>query len=465
MVPKAKKESRGSTKPKIAQSLQVLSQDVESTRQPGIKTRSTESGATNMRLLKTGPYEPGHEKLELIEEYGSKIPRYAILSHTWGSDEVVFEHVRSGTAFEHAAYGKVISAIQQAASDGHEFIWIDSCCIDKASSAELSEAINSMYAWYERSGICYAILEDVPGKDDVEFKNEFLESRWFKRGWTLQELLAPKRVEFFGMQHSTWVHLGDRSKLQPLVSECTSIESTSLTGETRRSVHKASIAERMSWVAKRETTRDEDIAYCMLGLFSVNMPLLYGEGVRAFMRLQEEIMKTSDDQSIFAWVDIGEKDAMNLSSREIIETLDDGTFNREMSLVRRPTEANTYEFPSLATHGLLATSHVAFSQSGIFIPWYHDSKERAPYQMTNRGLQISLDLTPLPGKNCHGLFAADIRCSTENPGEVLDPLCVYFKKMNGHGPSHYARVRCEKLVREVPESKEPTKLFVRQTRL
>lgn len=120
-----------------------------------------------MRLLRTGPYKPGHEKLELIEEVGRDIPDYAILSHTWGRDEVLYDHVRDGTSHTHQAYGKVVKAMQQAASDGFAYIWIDSCCIDKSSSAELSEAINSMYRWYSNSAVCYVYLAIMPSEPSV----------------------------------------------------------------------------------------------------------------------------------------------------------------------------------------------------------------------------------------------------------------------------------------------------------
>jgi hypothetical protein len=252
-----------------------------------------------MRLLRTDIDGSGHEKLELIEEFGRDIPDYAILSHTWGGDEVLYEHVRDGSAHKHEAYSKVISAVRQAASDGFLFIWIDSCCIDKSSSAELSEALNSMYAWYQSAGTCYSFLEDVPEKSSKDFRSRFAESRWFTRGWTLQEFLAPFHTDFFGMdQNGSWTRLGDCVALQRQISEITSIEVEYLSG--LKDVHEASIAKRMSWAAGRETKREEDLAYCLLGLFSINMPMLYGEGARAFLRLQEEIIKRSDDQSIFA---------------------------------------------------------------------------------------------------------------------------------------------------------------------
>lgn len=263
-----------------------------------------------MRLLKAEPYRRGHEKLELIEEFGQAIPEYAILSHTWENDEVTYQHVINGTAQKHDAYPKVLSAIRQAVSDGLRYLWVDSCCIDKSSSAELSEALNSMYAWYQQARKCYAILEDVPEKTSPNFRSSFMSSRWFTRGWTLQELLAPDNVYFFGRDPlGNWTPIGDRITLQDLISVTTTIDVHYLVG--RLNVHQASVARRMSWAAKRRTKREEDIAYCLLGLFQVNMAMLYGEGPKAFLRLQQEIMKQSDDQSIFAWVQREESDELS----------------------------------------------------------------------------------------------------------------------------------------------------------
>ena len=168
-----------------------------------------------------------------------------------------------------------------------QFGTADLCCIDKTSSAELSEAINSMYRWYQESGVCYAYLADVP-------PNAFSKSRWFTRGWTLQELIAPSTVIFLDQK---WQEIGTKSSLQRVISEITGIPTDILLGGD---LEDASIAQRMSWASKRETTRVEDAAYCLMGIFSIHMPMLYGEGERAFIRLQEEIMRVSDDHSLFA---------------------------------------------------------------------------------------------------------------------------------------------------------------------
>jgi hypothetical protein len=198
-----------------------------------------------------------------------------------------------------------------AAKHSCDYVWIDTCCIDKTSSAELSEAINSMFRWYRKSKVCFAYLEDVskgPGWKVIEIESNdedatppgspdpalsFLaKSRWFKRGWTLQELIAPKAVYFYD---SSWNKIGEKRQLEEEITEITGIDSDVLYDHTL--LYTKSIARRMSWASSRETTKIEDIAYCLMGILDVNMPLLYGEGERAFTRLQEVIMQSSYDHS------------------------------------------------------------------------------------------------------------------------------------------------------------------------
>ncbi|KAI1372838.1 HET-domain-containing protein [Hypoxylon crocopeplum] len=232
--------------------------------------------------------------LELKEFFGRKTPPYAILSHTWGDEEVTFqewEHRTDNTVKRKEGYAKIMGACRRALVDGFEYLWCDTNCIDKRSSAELSEAINSMFAWYHDSVICYAYLADIkPGGVKLA------DSRWFARGWTLQELLAPARVVFFDRQ---WNVLGYRKELASLISETARIHIGALAD--RETIRDYSVAQRMSWAADRQTSRSEDIAYCLLGIFDINMPLLYGEGSKAFTRLQREIINVSNDQSILAW--------------------------------------------------------------------------------------------------------------------------------------------------------------------
>ncbi|PMD57602.1 HET-domain-containing protein, partial [Hyaloscypha bicolor E] len=233
--------------------------------------------------------------MKLEEYFGSQIPGYDILSHCWGTEEITFGDINGSTWREKDGALKIVNASFQCRSRANHqrrYIWIDTCCIDKSSSAELSEAINSMYNWYKRSVVCFAYLGDV----DKDVEDEIRKSRWFTRGWTLQELVAPKEVIFFD---KNWNYLGDKNTLSTLLSQITTIPEAVLANPPRH--RSCSLARKMSWAAGRETTREEDIAYCLLGLFEVNMPLLYGEGARAFIRLQEEIIKETDDQSLFAW--------------------------------------------------------------------------------------------------------------------------------------------------------------------
>ena len=178
---------------------------------------------------------------------------------------------------------------------------VDSCCIDKASTAELSEAINSMFRWYKKSKVCYAYLAEVPDDalDDPEDQSSFANARWFTRGWTLQELVGPRALVFYSRN---WQSLGTKQELNDLLSSITRIDWDFLAGDfSFGEILAPSIAQIMSWAAERKTTRIEDRAYCLLGFFDISMPLLYGEGRKAFFRLQEELLKCSNDPSLFAW--------------------------------------------------------------------------------------------------------------------------------------------------------------------
>ncbi|KAK7895140.1 hypothetical protein LTR67_005880 [Exophiala xenobiotica] len=246
-----------------------------------------------MRLLHT-------ETLKL-EEFGDQnIPLYAILSHTWGKEEISSQDLETGNLESRRGFSKLKSTCCRAAADGFDYVWIDTCCIDKRSSAELSEAINSMYRWYQNAIVCYAYLEDVHSDPEKGYKLEQMDyevrkSRWFKRGWTLQELIAPVVLIFFNQK---WEQLGTKTSMAAKISSFTYIPQSILLGGE---LDQESVATRMSWASTRDTSRVEDLAYCLLGIFNINMPLLYGEGERAFVRLQEEIIKVSTDYSIFAW--------------------------------------------------------------------------------------------------------------------------------------------------------------------
>ena len=232
---------------------------------------------------------------------------YAILSHTWGKNEQTFQQTQAyaeqckqtGINPRTLASEKVRECCILAERHGYKWIWDDTCCIDKTSSTELSEAINSMFLWYSLAEVCFAYLGDVESDcklDAAKENSKFRRARWHSRGWTLQELIAPFLVIFLSKD---WKKIGDKQELAPLLEEITGVRQKVLTHEMHFSL--AGVAERMTWAAKRNTTRVEDEAYSLMGLFDVTMPTIYGEGRQAFQRLQQEIMKQSFDTSLFAW--------------------------------------------------------------------------------------------------------------------------------------------------------------------
>ncbi|KAI8627377.1 HET-domain-containing protein [Xylariaceae sp. FL1651] len=243
-----------------------------------------------MRLLNV-------ESLELQDFIGI-LPPYTILSHTWGAEEVTYQDLRNGGLTRLIGFRKLHAVCEQTRRDGFQFTWIDTCCIDKSSSSELNEAINSMYQWYSKASVCYVYMEDVRYADGEELgpTSEFCRSRWFTRGWTLQELIAPSSVTFFD---TSWCLIGTKTSLLSVLSVVTGIPQSCLSGE--KLLADFSVATRLSWASKRMCTREEDRAYSLMGLFDVYMPLIYGEGENAFLRLQEEIISHTSDQSILAW--------------------------------------------------------------------------------------------------------------------------------------------------------------------
>jgi hypothetical protein len=239
-----------------------------------------------MRLLKL----EANGEFSLTNDITNPTIPYAILSHTWAEDneEVTFEDLKDGSGKTKSGYKKLRFCGEQAARDGLQYFWVDTCCINKSRDSELSEAINSMFRWYCKAAICYVYLADVWTRDQIDpslkpWETAFRNSRWFTRGWTLQELIAPPLVEFFSLNGNL---LGDKQSLEVQLHEITRIPIFAFRG---RSLSDFSFDERMSWTRNRDTKREEDLAYSLLGILDISIPVIYGEGKEnAFHRLNRE---------------------------------------------------------------------------------------------------------------------------------------------------------------------------------
>lgn len=375
-----------------------------------------------MRLLNTST-------LVVEEFFSDKVPEYVILSHTWEEEEVTLQDIRSGEAPEKKGYPKLQGCCQKALSDGFDFCWIDTCCIDKTSGSELSEAINSMYKWYAASAICYVYLPDVTESFGALFPNEitryrnFDSARWFKRGWTLQELIAPAVVEFYD---DSWKLIGTRFSLREQSARNTGIDRGVLEG---KSPSTCTVAVRMSWAAHRETTRIEDEAYSLLGLFGVNMPLLYGEGRQAFRRLQEEILRVEEDYTIFVW-------STTIPNNWSTAYPTQGHYRTNIGgmLAPKPSDfgqvvARTIWTSSLHDHwspDRLSTDPFAY------LP---ESEDHLPPHLTSRGVRLSLPLTR--GESARDYWACITMIFTaQNEWHML---CVRLQHVEG-SDDRYQRI-------------------------
>ena len=354
-----------------------------------------------MRLInvKTGRFE---------EFIGSRVPKYAILSHTWGDREVSFKEMEDRSGLSKDEYRKIKETCRLASEYQLDYAWIDTCCIDKSSSAELSEAINSMYRWYERSTVCFAFLADLSPPASTGLEDDIgpalRKCRWFTRGWTLQELIAPATVHFFDQ---CWTFRGSKETLVRELTAITAISEDVLLYNTP--LPSLPVARKMSWAAHRETTRIEDTAYCLLGLFGVNMPLLYGEEQKAFRRLQEEIIRSIVDRSIFAW---------------------------ELSDPSATTD-------SPLACGLLAWSPLAFSAMTDFVS--NDYSEPHEVSVTNLGLRTSSTISRflLTDGQHHYALPLNGRSEKAEPEDREQSYGVILRKC---GPDYFVRENPAKLI-------------------
>ncbi|KAI6118054.1 heterokaryon incompatibility protein-domain-containing protein [Pisolithus sp. B1] len=352
---------------------------------------------------------------EVLKDGDDETTGYAILSHRWEAEVSYQEMIKLLKMTERKrdevrqrdGYQKIIKSCELAMRDGYSWLWVDTCCIDKRNSAELSEAINSMYRWYENSQVCYAYLGDVeePSLPSQRDNSGFSKSKgwpeWFVRGWTLQELVAPKQLEFF---NRNWMYIGNKRRLAPTLEKITRIPANIL-GQGLAS-ERLSIAQIMSWAAHRQTTRVEDRAYSLMGLFGVSMPMLYGEGEKAFQRLQLEIMQVSNDQSIFAWDPYGRTprygnvladDPSYFQDCHDIQIVDSDQFIDKLTDYVRSHE--------LKDHGTeSAWRQVAHPQQ---MSWF---------VATNAGIQICLPI--IPYRDYPSVFKAILACS-DNDGNLI----------------------------------------------
>lgn len=339
-----------------------------------------------MRLIdvKSLLVDSWHPRLTSFEE--PEEVRYAILSHRWQEDEVTFQDVShpSGISLKNhmkSGYQKIIHAARTAKRYTYDWLWVDTCCIDKTNNAELSESLNSMFRWYQRSHLCIAYLYDYPSPEC----DTFTKSEWFDRAWTFQELVAPSKLIFFDRNWNASFEgykSGRRQEMAEAISTRTCIDVKVLHDSS--SIGKSSLAQRLSWAAGRRARKVEDIAYCLIGICDVNMPLLYGERQRAFLRLQEEIMQRNADQTVFCF-----------------KSDNDGEL-----LARCPDD---------------------FADSSAY-SMVHNA--RKPFSLNNIGLEIELELSTI-GLNTY-IAALDVVDSGQ-PGS----LAYLLIEINGGGPDFY----------------------------
>ena len=358
--------------------------------------------------------------------------RYAILSHVWSKDpqhpEQSYQDVQlridaartpgASILDDPSLSDKIRSFCRVAQKQGFDFGWADSCCIDRTSSSELSEAITSMYHWYRCADLCLAYLHDVHVTSDTPTAKrnlQFGSSRWFLRGWTLQELLAPSLLLFLS---STWDVIGSKQTSAALVARVTNIDADVLTFQ--RPLHEVSVACKMSWAASRNTTREEDEAYCLMGIFGVSIPIIYGEGRHAFVRLQEEIIRTIPDQSIFAW-------------GRILRAQHPLLFGRpDDAAVASTPHPPPVPYPSPSNQYLLASSPRDFEASSCIVHLSRDQFAQRldippefTYQVftvTAHGVHAQFPLVGAVVKDLHGIlrtYLAFLACETQDDGSLL----------------------------------------------
>ncbi|KAF8548328.1 HET-domain-containing protein [Imleria badia] len=391
-----------------------------------------------MRLLNSRS-----KQLELLH---NRPPKYAIVSHRWGdeSEEVLFTDIGdpARTQSKDKGYQKILGSCAQAVLDSLHYVWLDTCCIDKSNSTELGEAINSMYRWYHKSDVCYAYLHDVSDP------SKFTESDWFSRGWTLQELIAPKRLKFFTRD---WNLIGTREELIEPISERTGISPEIL--RNSKIPAEVTISQKMVWAAERETTKMEDRAYSLLGILGVSMVPIYGIDDGAFEDLQHRLIAKYADQTLFAWYHtVTEPDDVEMADADLASV-------PALEPAPESAESDT-STPSPNTTGLLASSPSQYLKSyeisevdfrKNYVDGIRDHSYRSHFSISNNLVHISVPVKHMEGK----IWKAVLRCSLEPPDgdQIQRPLVIYLEEIQ---PWKYLRVHLPRNEEEGEVGEEQT---------
>lgn len=383
-----------------------------------------------MRLINTNTLQ--------LHEFISEVPKYAILSHRWRTDtggeatlQQFQEFLKSIPAFlklqrrslssRRSSPGvlKVLDFCRIAKNYRLEWAWCDTVCVDKTNNVELSEAINSMFRWYEDSALCIVYLQDVEAANRAE---TLTRSEWFTRGWTLQELIAPMHIIFCDTH---WKPFGSKEDLQEELSSITGIPALALSKD--RHVTSYSTAQRMSWAANRKTTRPEDVAYCLLGLFNANMELLYGEGAqKAFQRLQIKILEEMEDESLLAW-DFDEED------------LQDFVTKGELFVFDTNQGINKFVGACVLT-GILAKKPRQFSRAGRILRAYDYYAPSMPPKTSCRGLELTREVRVLRKVTMTpftSTYEAETDISTNIGAATVALLPLFYGRDDTMGPQSY----------------------------
>ncbi|KAG2347895.1 hypothetical protein BDR05DRAFT_591395 [Suillus weaverae] len=292
----------------------------------------------------------GWSRQSAIESAVIDLLKYAILSHRWGESEPTFQDLNR----EGAGYKKLEKFCAKAKEHGCDLAWSDTCCINKESSSEVDEAIRSMYMWYHEAYICIVHLAQTNSWDTLE------NDEWFFRGWTLQELLAPLRMRFY--YGPTWTPLTqnpndkDDTQVVRALHRATKIPENDLRN-FRSGPNRA--WEKMSWAASRKTTRIEDVAYSLIGIFDITMTVAYGEGDRAFKRFMAELIEKCKEWQILVWAG---------------------------GLPGCPTEPSCYRTTDEAALEMLKNHEIS---------WWGEGCGDDDFSVTKRGVQVKLFMVPV----------------------------------------------------------------------